>query len=99
MSEFASMPRSTRLRRRGQLTIPQEIRDALSLDERTSLTILGVGKALILTPKPLQRQSLAKTAEKEMKLEGVTLKELISDLRVQLKRYYGETGRKDYALR
>ena len=95
MSEFASIPRSTRLRRRGQLTIPQEIHDALSLDERTSLNIFRVGKALILTPKPLQRQSLAKAAEKEMKQEGVTLKELIADLRVQRKRYYEETKRKD----
>ena len=95
MPDMASLPRVTRLRRRGQLTIPQEIRDALSLDERTSLNIFRVGKALILTPKPLQRQSLAKAAQKEMKQEGVTLKELIADLRVQRKRYYDETKRKD----
>ncbi|MBP1738201.1 MAG: transcriptional regulator, AbrB family [Deltaproteobacteria bacterium] len=95
MPDMASLPRVTRLRRRGQLTIPQDIRDALSLDERTSLSIFRVGKALILTPKPLQRESLARAAEKEMKEGAVTLKDLIADLRIQRKRYYEESGRKD----
>ena len=95
MPDMASLPRVTRLRRRGQLTIPQDIRDALSLDERTSLSIFRVGKALILTPKPLQRESLARAAEKEMKEGAVTLKDLIADLRIQRKRCYEESGRKD----
>jgi len=95
MPDIASIPRVTRLRRRGQLTIPQDIRDALSLDERTSLNIFRVGKALILTPKPLQRESLARAAEKEMRQGAVTLKDLIADLRIQRKRYYDESRRKD----
>lgn len=95
MADVASIPRVTRLRRRGQLTIPQDIRDALSLDERTSLYIFRVGKALILTPKPLQRESLARAAEKEMKQGAVSLKDLIADLRIQRKRYYDESRRKD----
>ena len=94
MSEFVSIPRVTRLRRRGQLTIPQDIREALSLDERASLNIFRVGEALILTPKPLQRETVARAAEKEMKQKGLALKDLIADLRAQRKRYYDETRRK-----
>jgi bifunctional DNA-binding transcriptional regulator/antitoxin component of YhaV-PrlF toxin-antitoxin module len=95
MPDIASIPRVARLRRRGQLTIPQDIRDALSLDEKTSLNIFRVGNALILTPKPLQRKSLARAAEREMKQGAVTLKDLIADLRIQRKRYYDESRRKD----
>lgn len=99
MAEISSAPRVARLRRRGQITTQQDIRDALSLDERNSLNIFRVGQALILTPKPLQRESLARTAEKEMKQGGVTLKDLITDLRTQRKRYYDETRLKDKGLR
>lgn len=94
MPEIASIPRAARIRTRGQITIPQDIREAMDLDERSSVNIFRVGRVLLMTPKRLQRASLARAAEREMKREGLTLKDLIDDLRAQRKRYLEETYRK-----
>lgn len=79
MENMATAPKLVRVRSRGQLTIPQDMREALSLDEDTGLNIFRVGKVLIMSPKRLQRASLAKEVEREMKRRGLTLKDLISD--------------------
>ena len=86
MENYSTLPKLVKLRSRGQLTIPQEMRDALQIDERTGLNILQVGKVLIMTPRRLERVSLAKEIEKELKKEGLSLEDLISDLKTQRKR-------------
>jgi bifunctional DNA-binding transcriptional regulator/antitoxin component of YhaV-PrlF toxin-antitoxin module len=95
MENLATAPKLVRVRSRGQLTIPQDMREALSLDESTGLNIFRVGKVLILSPKRLQRASLAKEVEREMKHQGLTLKDLISDLRAQREKYLAETYPED----
>jgi len=95
MENMATAPKLVRVRSRGQLTIPQDMREALSLDEETGLNIFRVGKVLIMSPKRLQRASLAKEVEREMKLRGLTLKDLISDLRVQREKYLAEAYPED----
>ncbi len=95
MEAMATPPRLVRVRSRGQLTIPQDMREALRLDESTGLSIFRVGKVLILSPKRLQRASLAKEVEREMKRQRLTLKDLISDLRIQRKKYLAEAYPKD----
>ena len=95
MENMATAPKLVRVRSRGQLTIPQDMREALSLDENTGLNIFRVGKVLILSPKRLQRASLAKEVEREMKRRGLTLKDLISDLRVQREKYLAEAYPED----
>jgi bifunctional DNA-binding transcriptional regulator/antitoxin component of YhaV-PrlF toxin-antitoxin module len=95
MEAMATAPKLVRVRSRGQLTIPQEMREALRLDESTGLNIFRVGKVLILSPRRLQRASLAKEVEREMKRQGLTLKDLISDLRVQRKKYLAEAYPED----
>ena len=95
MENIATAPKLVRVRSRGQLTIPQDIREALSLDENTGLNIFRVGKVLIMSPKRLQRASLAKEVEREMKRQRLTLKDLISDLRVQREKYLAEAYPED----
>ena len=95
LQNMATAPKLVRVRSRGQLTIPQDMREALSLDESTGLNIFRVGKVLILSPKRLQRASLAKEVEREMKRQGLTLKDLISDLRVQREKYLAEAYSED----
>ena len=95
MENITTPPKLVRVRSRGQLTIPQDIREALGLDESTGLNIFRVGKVLILSPKRLQRASLAKEVEREMKRQGLTLKDLISDLRIQREKYLAEAYRED----
>jgi bifunctional DNA-binding transcriptional regulator/antitoxin component of YhaV-PrlF toxin-antitoxin module len=95
MENIATAPKLVRVRSRGQLTIPQDMREALSLDEDTGLNIFRVGRVLIMSPKRLQRASLAKEVEREMKRRGLTLKDLISDLRVQREKYLAEAYSED----
>ena len=95
MENMATAPKLVRVRSRGQLTIPQDMREALSLDEDTGLNIFRVGKVLIMSPKRLQRASLAKEVEREMKRQRLTLKDLISDLRVQREKYLAEAYPED----
>jgi hypothetical protein len=55
------------------------------------LTVFRVGKVLLMTPKRLQRVSIASEVEREMKREGLTLEDLLKDLKGQRKRYLAET--------
>ncbi len=95
MEAFTATSRLIRVRARGQLTIPQDLREALNLDEETGLNVFRVGKVLLMTPKPLQRASLASEVEREMKREGLTLDDLLKDLKNQRERYTAETYSKD----
>ena len=95
MEEFSTTSRLVRIRSRGQLTLPQDLREALNLDEESGLNVFRVGKVLLMTPKRLQRASLASEVEREMKREGLTLENLLKDLKGQRKRYLAETYPKD----
>lgn len=95
MRDYATMPRSARVRMRGQITIPQDIREEMNLDEQATVNIFRVGKVLLMTPKRLQRASLAKKVERELKREGMTLADLLTDLKLQRKRYFEEAHSKD----
>ncbi|MBM4330880.1 MAG: AbrB/MazE/SpoVT family DNA-binding domain-containing protein [Deltaproteobacteria bacterium] len=95
MLEFIAAPKTARIRARGQLTIPQDIREALNLDEHASVNIFRVGKVLLMTPKRLQRASLSRDVEKEMKREGLTLKDLLKELKEQRRLYFAETYPQD----
>ena len=95
MRDFATMPRSARVRIRGQITIPLDIREEMNLDEQATVNIFRVGKVLLMTPKRLQRASLAKKVERELKREGMTLEDLLTDLKRQRKRYFEEAHSKD----
>jgi hypothetical protein len=67
----------------------------MNLDELATVNLFRVGKALLLTPKRLHRASLAKKVEREMKRQGLSLEDLLADLRDQRKRYLEEAGAKD----
>jgi AbrB family looped-hinge helix DNA binding protein len=95
MKNLATLPRSAKVRIRGQITIPQDIREDLNLDEQTMVNIFRVGKVVLVTPKRLERASLARRVEREMKREGLTLEDLLSDLRSQRKRYVEEAHSRD----
>jgi bifunctional DNA-binding transcriptional regulator/antitoxin component of YhaV-PrlF toxin-antitoxin module len=95
MEASTTTSRLVRIRPRGQLTIPQDLREALGLDEETGLNIFRVGRVLLMTPKRLQRAALASEVEREMKREGLSLVDLLKDLKNQRKRYLAETYPKD----
>ena len=95
MKAFATVPRSARIRIRGQITIPQDIREEMNLDAQATINLFRVGKVLLMTPKRLERASLARKVEREMKREGLTLEDLLADLKSQRERYLEEAFSKD----
>jgi len=72
---------------KGQLTIPVTIRRELNLKEETPLTLVKVGNVILMTPKVLQVDTLAKKARKEMKKTGLTIDDVLADLNRQRDRY------------
>lgn len=72
---------------RGQLTIPASLRKELRLDQETTLSVVRAGEALVLTPKKLIGDAMAKKAARELKQEGLTLDDLLRDLEKQRRRY------------
>jgi bifunctional DNA-binding transcriptional regulator/antitoxin component of YhaV-PrlF toxin-antitoxin module len=83
MEDIGSVSKLIRMRARGQITIPLELREALEMDETTGLNVLRVGRALVMTPRRLQRVSLAREMEKELARERLTLEDLLADLKAQ----------------
>ncbi len=95
MRDFATTPRIARVRPRGQITIPRDLREDMNLDQEATVNIFRVGRALLMSPKRLQRSSLARKVERDMKRQGLSLEDLLADLRAQRKRYLEEAGEKD----
>jgi|APFre7841882630_1041343.scaffolds.fasta_scaffold181654_2 AbrB family looped-hinge helix DNA binding protein len=75
---------------RGQLTIPAAIRKELHLKEEAALTLVKVGDVILMTLKPLEVDSLAKKARREMKQSGLTVEDILADLDRQRARYNKE---------
>jgi len=72
---------------KGQLTIPASIRKELNLKEETPLTLVKVGNVILMTPKVLQVDALAKKAKKEIAKSGLTIDDIMADLDEQRVRY------------
>lgn len=87
---ISTVPKSVKLWGRGQLTIPKEVRQALKLDEENQLSVFVVGRCLVLTPKRLLGPALAKDVEKAMKAKGLSLDDVLRDLKAERKRYNRE---------
>lgn len=75
---------------KGQLTIPASIRKELNLKEETPLTLVKVGNVILMTPKVLEIDALAKKARKEMKKSGLAIEEILADLDRERDRYNKE---------
>jgi AbrB family looped-hinge helix DNA binding protein len=72
---------------KGQLTIPASIRKELKLTEDTPLTLVKVGNVILMTPKLLQVDAVAKKAQKEIKKTRLKVEDVLTDLDHQRARY------------
>jgi AbrB family looped-hinge helix DNA binding protein len=86
-----------KIRERGQLTIPAEYRKGLGLEEKGLVNIVRVGETLILTRKQLAGDLLSRKMEAEMKKKGLSLQDLLDNLREQRKKYNKEVHGKTKA--
>jgi AbrB family looped-hinge helix DNA binding protein len=82
-----------RLRQRGQITVPREVRDRLSIDEGDTLTLVQVGSTLLLTPKRPVVPLLADRIVELMEEKGVTLADLLIGLEEERAAIYEERWR------
>lgn len=71
----------TRVREKGQITLPAYIRNALQLTKDSTLTVAKVGEAILLTPRPLNFDKIADKFEKQAKKDNISLNNLLSDLK------------------
>jgi bifunctional DNA-binding transcriptional regulator/antitoxin component of YhaV-PrlF toxin-antitoxin module len=76
-----------KVRNRGQLTLPASIRKDLRLEDEATMTLVKVGDVILLSPRPLMVDTVAKKAEREMKKAGLNLEDLLADLDRQRDRY------------
>jgi AbrB family looped-hinge helix DNA binding protein len=76
----------TRLRDKGQVTIPSDIREQLRLSKDALLSIARVGDAILIAPQPSRFEEVAKRFEARAKKEGITLGDLLKELRQMRRR-------------
>lgn len=82
-----------RVRDRGQITLPKTIRKLAKVEKNTTLFADTIGKTIILRHQPESELSrLQRTVKKAMKAKGITLKQVLKEIREERKgfnaRYY-----------
>ena len=70
-----------RMREKGQITIPNRIRDQLKLSKDALLSVAKVGNAILLAPQPSLFEETARKFESRSKKEGITLGSLLKELK------------------
>ena len=71
----------TRMRGKGQITIPADIRESLHLSKDSVLSIARVGDGILLTPKSSVFESVSAKFSKSAGEKGITLQGLLKDLK------------------
>lgn len=71
----------TRMREKGQVTIPSDIRQLLHLAKDSILSVAKVGNGILLTPKPSVFESVSAKFSKMAEKKGITLQRLLKDLK------------------
>ena len=92
MSEYEIKQTTVRLRERGQITIPQAVRDkwAAEANEPDVLNLVEIGDAVFLSPKKLLLPELSKQFSALMDEEGVSLADLLEGLAEERQAIYQE---------
>jgi len=74
-------PMVTRMREKGQITIPANIRESLHLNRDSVLSVTRVGDGILLTPKPSVFEAVSDKFSKAAKIKGISMDELLKDLK------------------
>ena len=71
----------TRMREKGQVTIPAHIRESLHLSRHSLLSVVKVGESILLTPKLSVFEEVSGKFSKAAEKKGITLAGLLKDLK------------------
>ncbi len=85
---------TVRIRERGQVTIPSSFRKDLGLGENDTLNMVKIDEMLILTPRKPFGDAVARKVESAMRRKGLTLDDLLANLKDQRRKYSRETHAK-----
>ena len=77
-----------KIRERGQLTIPQPVREQMSTTSGDVMTLVQFDDFLVLTPKALKFPALAEKITQMMEDEGVSLADMLEGLAEERQRSY-----------
>lgn len=82
LAETGMMTQSFTLqvRQRGQLTLPQKVREAMFIEEGDTFTLVQIGDVLLLSRKTLRGPELGDKFMALMEEKGITLAELLAEL-------------------
>ncbi|MFN8454124.1 MAG: AbrB/MazE/SpoVT family DNA-binding domain-containing protein [Anaerolineae bacterium] len=69
-----------RIRERGQITVPQAVRETLAVADGDILTLIQVGEVVLLTPRQPKVPSLADKIAAIMEQEDLSLADLLLGL-------------------
>lgn len=71
----------TKMREKGQVTIPVSIRESLHLSKDSILSVTKVGDGILITPRPSLFEEVSAEFRKEADKKGISLDELLQDLK------------------
>jgi len=71
----------TKMREKGQITIPANIRESLHLSKDSVLSVSRVGDGILLTPRPSVFETVSSKFSKAAEKKGITLDSLLKDLK------------------
>jgi len=71
---------TVQVRSRGQLTIPQIVRQSLSIREGDALTMVQIGDNILLSPRELRGPELGDRFAALMQEAGVTLADMLAEM-------------------
>ncbi len=71
----------TRMREKGQVTIPADIRESLHLSKDSILSVTKIGDGILLMPKTSIYEAVSAKFSKQAKEKGITLSSLLKDLK------------------
>ena len=71
----------TRMREKGQITIPADIRESLGLSTDSLMSVAKVGDGILLTPRPSVYEAASAKFVKAAEEKGTTLEDLLKDLK------------------
>lgn len=81
---------SVRVRERGQITLPQPVRDNLTVDTGDTLNLVQIDDILLLSPRQALIPKLSQEFSALMQEEGVSLAELLQGLEDERKLIWQE---------
>ncbi len=71
---------TVRVRERGQITLPQSVRNSLAVDTGDTLNLVQIDDILLLSPRQTMIPKLSQEFTELMHEEGVSLAELLQGL-------------------